>query len=252
MPPDSGEIISGAEARLRAFFRMLPFTFINVATTVDGKLAPANRRFVPFGSKRDLDLLYRLRADSDAVIAGARTVDCAPGQYGPGPEKYRRQRVKAGRAEFNLRVIVSGAGTLSPKADIFRHRFSPIIVLTTARASVRNLRRLRSVADDVEMFGDEQLDFAAAFDWLREKWNVQRLLCEGGGELNAALLRAELVDEIYQTVCPLIFGGSGAPTLVDGAGITDVKDALRLRLKSVIRVGQEIFLVYRVLKAGRR
>ena len=57
---------------------MRPFVFINVATTVDGKLAPANRKFVPFGSRRDLDLLYELRAQSDAIIVGARTAEPPP------------------------------------------------------------------------------------------------------------------------------------------------------------------------------
>src|ERR1041385_5277497 len=32
--------------------RSLPFVFLNVAITADGKIAPANRRFVPFGSRR--------------------------------------------------------------------------------------------------------------------------------------------------------------------------------------------------------
>jgi 2,5-diamino-6-(ribosylamino)-4(3H)-pyrimidinone 5'-phosphate reductase len=148
---------------------MRPFVFINVATTVDGKLAPENRKFVPFGSKRDLDLLYDLRAEADAALMGARTVDSAPGHYGPGPAKYRRLRIKRGLPEYNLRVVVSGRGTLSPQADIFRYKFSPIIVLTSGRASVRNLRRLRQVADDVEIFGDAELDFAAAFRWLEKK-----------------------------------------------------------------------------------
>src|ERR1041385_4474749 len=166
---------------------MSPFVFINVATTVDGKLAPENRKFVPFGSKRDLDLLYELRAKADAVLMGARTVDSAPGHYGPGPRKFRHLRLKRGLPEYNLRVIVSGRGTLNPRSDIFRYRFSPIVVLTSGRASVRNLSRLRAVADAVETFGDDELDFTAAFDWLRAKWNVKRLLCEGGGELNTAL-----------------------------------------------------------------
>ena len=233
---------------MRRWLAMRPFVFINVATTVDGKLAPENRRFVPFGSKRDLGLLYDLRARADAVLMGARTVDCAPGHYGPGPAKYRRLRIKRGLAEYNLRVIISGRGTLSPRADIFRHRFSPIIVLTSARASVRNLRRLREVADDVEVFGDSELDFIAAFRWLAKKWRVKKILCEGGGELNMALFRQNLVDEIYVTICPLIFGGRGAPTLADGAGVSRVEKAGRLRIKSMKRVGQELFLVYRVQK----
>lgn len=230
---------------------MRPFVFINVATTVDGKLAPENRKFVPFGTKRDLDLLYDLRAEADAVLMGARTVDSAPGHYGPGPAKYRRLRIRRGLPEYNLRVVVSGRGTLSPQADIFRYKFSPIIVLTSGRASVRNLRRLRQVADDVEIFGDAELDFAAAFRWLEKKWHVKRMLCEGGGELNNTLIRQNLVDEIYVTLCPLIFGGRGAPTLADGRGITRLDEATRLKLKSLKRVGQELFLIYSVTKRNR-
>jgi 2,5-diamino-6-(ribosylamino)-4(3H)-pyrimidinone 5'-phosphate reductase len=222
--------------------------FINVATTVDGKLAPENRKFVPFGSKHDLDLLYELRARADAALMGARTVDSAPGHYGPGPAKYRRMRLKRGLPEYNLRVIVSGRGTLSPHADIFRHRFSPIIVLTSARASVRNIRQLREVADDVEIFGDNEMDFAGAFRWLEKKWRVKSILCEGGGELNTALIRQNLVDEIYVTICPLLFGGRHAPTMADGEGITNLKQATHLRIKSLKRIGHELFLVYRVQK----
>jgi riboflavin-specific deaminase-like protein len=225
---------------------MRPFVFINVATTVDGKLAPENRKFVPFGSKRDLELLYELRAKADAALMGARTVDSAPGHYGPGPAKYRRLRLQRGLPEYNLRVIVSGRGTLSPKSDIFRYRFSPIIVLTSARAAVRNLKQLRSVADDVEIFGDEEMDFKAALDWLQKKWKVKKLLCEGGGELNTALIRQNLVDEIYITICPLVFGGRGAPTMADGLGVKSVEEATKLRIKSLKRVGQELFVVYRV------
>jgi riboflavin-specific deaminase-like protein len=230
---------------------MRPFVFVNVATTVDGKLAPENRKFVPFGSKRDLDLLYELRARADAVLMGARTVDSAPGHYGPGPAKFRRLRLKRKLPEYNLRVIVSGRGTLNPRSDIFRYRFSPIIVLTSGRASVRNLRRLREVADDVEIFGDAELDFQAAFQWLQKKWGVKKILCEGGGELNMTLIRQNLIDEIYLTLCPLIFGGCGAPTLADGLGVTSVDQAPRLRLKSMKRIGQELFMVYRLRKGMR-
>jgi 2,5-diamino-6-(ribosylamino)-4(3H)-pyrimidinone 5'-phosphate reductase len=227
---------------------MLPFVYINVATTADGKLAPANRRFVPFGSRRDRDLLLELRSRADAVLAGARTVDLLPVNLGPGPAKYRRQRVKNGLSEYNLRVVVSGSGTLNPGADIFRYRFSPIIVLVNGMASRENLRALRNVADEVRVFGDKKLDFKTALTWLHKERGVRHLLCEGGGEVNAALFEAGLVDEIYLTFCPLIFGGRAAPTMADGQSITEVADAVKLRLTSCKRAANELFLVYRVRK----
>ncbi len=224
----------------------LPFIFINMAMTADGKIATANRRVSSFGSKRDQENLLRLRATADAVMAGARTVDSNPVTLGPGPAKYRRLRLRRGLAEFNLRVIVSRSGTVNPNAAVFQRRFSPIIILTTRRASAARLKQLSALATDVKICGAREIDFRRAFRWLRRKWGVKRLLCEGGGELNDALFRAGLVNELHLTACPAIVGGRSAPTIADGTGAPALARAARLELKSARRHGDEMFLVYRV------
>jgi 2,5-diamino-6-(ribosylamino)-4(3H)-pyrimidinone 5'-phosphate reductase len=227
--------------------RGLPFVFLNAASSADGKLAPATRRYAPFSSPRDEALLYELRARADAVMCGARTLDRQRVKLGPGGAKYQRLRQRRGLAEYNLRVIVSGSGSINPKAEIFKHHFSPIIVLTTARAGLARLRRLRKLADEVHVCGERAIDFPAALRWLRKQWQVQRLLCEGGGELNGALFRSGLVNEVHVTICPTIFGGGRAPTLADGAGVDRLENAARLRLKSWRQVREEMFFCYRVV-----
>jgi len=228
----------------------LPFVFLNAAMTADGKLAPANRHFLPFGSKRDQEHLHELRATADAVMSGARTVNTGPVTLGPGAVKFRRLRLRRGLAEYNLRVIVSGSGSVDPGAEIFKHHFSPVIILTTGRVSRGKLKQLEAVAEEVKICGDRELDFDFALRWLRERWEVKRLLCEGGGEINAALIRAGLVQEVHLTVCPVILGGRNAPTIADGEGFDSLAEAARLTLKSRRRIGDELFLVYEVV-AGR-
>lgn len=222
----------------------LPFVFINMAMTADGKIATENRAVSSFGSQRDHDHLLELRATADAVMAGARTVDSANVNLGPGPAKFRRARLKRGLAEFNLRIIASGSGSVNPNAAIFQQRFSPILILTTETATPSKLARLRLLADEVKVFGKKEIDFQKAFRWLRQHWGVKRLLCEGGGELNDALFRAGLVDELHLTVCPKIFGGCKAATIADGAGFQQLAEATRLNLKSTRRIGDEIFLQF--------
>lgn len=226
----------------------LPFVFINMAMTADGKIATANRLVSSFGSPRDQDHLLQLRATADAVMAGARTADLNPINMGPGPARYRRRRLRRGVAEFNLRIIVSRSGTVNPKAAVFKHTFSPIIILTTRRATTARLKKLRALAAEVKVCGAKEINFVRALRWLRAKWGIKRLLCEGGGELNDALFRAGLVNELHLTVCPRIFGGGAAPTIADGVGAGSLARAVRLEFDSARRRGNEMFLAYRVVK----
>ncbi|MFM8469921.1 MAG: RibD family protein [Limisphaerales bacterium] len=222
-----------------------PFVLVNMAMSADGKIASANRAVSTFTSARDHEHLYELRATADAVMSGARTVDLHDYALGPGAERFRKLRRKHGLAEDNLRVIVSGSGTVNPRAEIFRHRFSPILVLTSKRAPAAKLKPLRAVADAVFTTGHDEVDFHAALRWLHREWNVKRLLCEGGGELNDALFRAGLVDELHLTISPRLIGGRTAPTIADGRGFAHLADAYQLRLAANKRVGDELFCVFR-------
>lgn len=222
-----------------------PFVLVNMSLTADGKIATANRAASSFSSRRDRTHLLKLRATADAVMCGARTADLNPVNLGPGNAKFRQRRLKRGLAEYNLRVVVSGSGTVNSDAHIFKKRFSPIIILTTARAGKRRVQKLRTVADAVEVFGTTELDLRAALVWLRKKWNVRRLVCEGGGELNDAMFRAGLVDELHLTLCPRIIGGRNAPTIADGEGMKTLVATCQFRLASARRVGDELFLMYR-------
>ncbi len=227
----------------------LPYVVINMAMTADGKIATANRKVSAFGSATDREHLLALRATADAVMAGARTVDLNHITLGPGSAKYRRMRRKRGLAEYNLRVIVSRTGSVNPKATIFKHRFSPILILSTEKAGRARLKRLASLADEVKVCGRDRINFRSALIWLREHWNVKRIVCEGGGELNDGLFRAGLVDELHLTVCPLIFGGREAPTIADGLGFAKLSRATTLKCQTARRVGDEMFFVFRKVEA---
>ncbi len=217
--------------------------------TADGKIAFAAREFVPFGSERDREHMMELRATADAVMAGARTVEMPGVALGPGGKKYQRLRLARGLSEHNLRVIASGSGSINLRADIFKSRFSPIIVLVSERVSAERLCELRGAADEVGIFGKTEVDLPAALGWLHEKWKVQRLLCEGGAALHDAMVRAGLLRELHLTICPKIFGGRGAPTMADGAGLVKLADATPFKLKSAKRIQNELFAIFTAAKS---
>src|SRR5687768_16250475 len=84
---DSGALMEKKEER--------PFIAVNIAMTADGKIAPDTRRFHPFGSARDQQLMMELRSRADALMAGARTLGAANVTLGPGGKKYQRKRIEA-------------------------------------------------------------------------------------------------------------------------------------------------------------
>src|SRR5690349_10274 len=101
-----------------------PFVLVNMAMTADGKIATANRSGSSFGSAHDHENLLKLRATADAVMCGARTADLNEINLGPGGKRFQQLRKKRGLAEYNLRILVSGSGSINPSAGVFKHRFS--------------------------------------------------------------------------------------------------------------------------------
>lgn len=221
----------------------LPFVFINAAMTADGKIATANRSVHSFGSARDLEHLYELRTTADAILCGARTVEISEATLGNGGEKFRRRRLQNGLAEYPLRVVVSGSGSLNPTAKIFEKHFSPLIILTTKRAPAKKLAQLRQLADEVKVFGQTEINFRTALRWLQKNYGVKRVLSEGGGELNDALFQADLISEINLTICPKIFGGRTAPTISDGKGFSKLALTRNFVLASPRNFKGELFTV---------
>ena len=219
-----------------------PFVFINMSMSADGKIASSDRKLTTFGSRADHDRLLELRAKSDAILTGAGTLNAQPDIT---------LSLGKNRSHGPLRVIVSGSGRINPKHKIFHTSGSPIVILVNEGISRRRLKELKTLTDTVYSSGVNEVNFKKAFDFLSMKYKAKRILCEGGGKLNDSLIRANLVDEINLTICPLILGGKDAPTIADGIGFDNLAQAARFKLHSHKEVGKEIFLTYRALRSPK-
>ncbi|WP_297107899.1 dihydrofolate reductase family protein [Tessaracoccus sp.] len=59
---------------------------------------------------------------------------------------------------------------------------------------------------------------------------ARTVVADSGGTLNAALLRAGLVDEIDVVTLPGLVGGLGTPSIMDGAQLDDTQLPIRAEL----------------------
>ena len=101
--------------------------------------------------------------------------------------------------------------------------------------------------DYVRARRDGLLDLPAALAELRERFAVRTLLCEGGPHLNAQLLAAGLVDELFLSLAPKLAGGEDATgealRILAGA---EFEPPLELELLGVLESGSTLFLRYGV------
>ncbi len=230
-----------------------PFVFLNMAMTLDGKTSTVERRPTDWTSPADKRRMIRLRATADAVMVGARTAETDRTSLSIPDERLQRARVRRGLPPHPLRVIVSACGSFPETVRVFERPVSPILIFTSRRAPRAKLDRLTRRPDvHVYVVGEREVSVPLMLDILVRDWGVKRLLGEGGAGLNWSLFAARAVDEVFLTLCPRVFGGAGAPTLVDGAGFLrdQAPEATLVRCE---RRGQELFLRYRMqprAKAG--
>ena len=83
---------------------MRPFTFINVAVTVDGKMDTFERKGAAISSTRDKARVDKLRAESDAVMVGGRTLLDEDPKLTVKSEALRAERVARGLSPNPIKV----------------------------------------------------------------------------------------------------------------------------------------------------
>ncbi len=208
-----------------------PFVFINVAMTADGKIDTSARMGAAISSTRDKERVDKLRAESDAVMVGGRTLLDEDPKLTVKSEALRAERVKRGLSENPIKVGVVSVANIENRAKFLHQAGARTVIFTTSRTSNNRLDLLRSLGAEVFVHASERVDLTQMMQALAEL-GVKRLMVEGGATLNFELLRLKLVDEINAFVAPMIFGGESAPTLAAGAGL-ERGEAIPLKLINV-------------------
>ena len=197
---------------------MKPFVFINIAITADGKMDTYERRGAAISSAADKARVDRLRAESDAVMVGGRTLLDEDPKLTVKSEALRAERVVRGLTPNPIKVGIVTKAEIKPDSDFLNFGEARIVIFTTNQTSSIKIELLRSRGVDVFVHENPRVDLAKALETLHEL-GVKRLMVEGGGTLNFELLRLGLVDELSVYVAPLIFGGESAPTAAAGMGL---------------------------------
>jgi 2,5-diamino-6-(ribosylamino)-4(3H)-pyrimidinone 5'-phosphate reductase len=190
---------------------------MNVAATADGKIDTFERRGAAISSPRDIERVDKLRAVSDAVLVGGRTLHDDDPKLIIKSAALRAEREALGLAPNPAKVGIATQLDLKLNSNFLTAGSSRIMLFTTSQSSESQLAMLRSSGAEVYVIGDKRVNLAAALHIMKEN-DIKNLMVEGGATLNYEMINLGLVDELTIYIAPMIFGGESAPTLAAGLG----------------------------------
>jgi riboflavin biosynthesis pyrimidine reductase len=232
-----------------------PFTYVNFVMSHDGRVSFNEPGHVGGGdiSRRDRHdrwLMGLLRARADAVLVGGSSL-VAAGNHIWTPQAVFHEdkhaweilRAEEERTPVPLLVVLTRSGDVPQHAPALCNADLPVLIATTSAGE----QRARAVVGErawVRYFTTgNRMDQPAVMQQLRVE-GVQTLLCEGGPQIYASLLRDELIDDAFVTLSPVIVGEDREherPSIVEGAAFP-VEQPPQLRLLSVHRYGSYLYL----------
>ena len=193
-----------------------PFFYTNFVQTVDGKAAVLRGGYWPIGSKFDHQVLMELRGYADCLIHGGNLGR----EFGKitlkniNKPSFKKMRQRLGK-DINL----------------------PYYIITKHLKSLNNLKSLGA-----NIFTGNLDTFSVEL----QNQKFKHALIEGGPTLLGSYLNEGLIDEIFLTIAPKIYGSKPNSTKTLVEGILLPPDKFQLKLISVKRIKNELFLRYQI------
>lgn len=218
-----------------------PFFYSNFVTTLDGKVTAGDPSYWPIGSENDYQTLIRLRSLADVLIHGSKTAMSHRAVDLIAKDEFKRQRLKIGKkAELAYCVI-----TNHPSSDMVSGLQHPEVKPLLITSKTAHVPEDLSQCCEVLRLGDTEVDLLQLSDYLL-KHGFKHALMEGGPHLFTSFLAANLIDELFLTVSPKIFGANEQTlTMVEGQ-LFKPEEIKKFNLLSVKHLGDEVFLRYAI------
>ncbi|HEX2670519.1 MAG TPA: dihydrofolate reductase family protein, partial [Polyangiaceae bacterium] len=189
-----------------------------------------------------------LRAAADAVLLGAGTFRKSgrhlwlPARiYPAGEAAFKTMRARLGLSECPQFVLVSASGAI----DVSEPAVEGAWICTTPKGEAR-LRGQLPASARLLVQDSEEISFVELLATLQAA-GFARILTEGGPSLFSQLVRQNLLDQLFLTSSPALFGrfsDDQRKSLADGLDLAGAP----LELASVRRHGSHLFLSYVVNK----
>lgn len=215
-----------------------PYVILKAGMTLDGQLATASGESQWITGESSRREVHHLRGSVDAVLIGVGTVladdPSLTARTGPRLEKLALQQP--------LRIVVDSRLRTPLKAQVLaqQDKAKTIIVTTAAAPAARRSARQKKGIEILTLPGlQDRVSLRALLTQLGRR-GIMSLLVEGGSEVNAAILKAKLVDHVRLYMAPRLLGGQNAKGLIGGESPARLVGAIALRHVVTRSVGHDV------------
>ncbi|HEY5620995.1 MAG TPA: bifunctional diaminohydroxyphosphoribosylaminopyrimidine deaminase/5-amino-6-(5-phosphoribosylamino)uracil reductase RibD, partial [Pontiella sp.] len=199
-----------------------PYVTLKLALTLDGRIADSEGHSKWITGTEARERVQEMRRRADAIMVGAGTIRADDPSLLPRPAEGRKP----------YRVVI---GTDIPEGSA---------VLTDEAAERTLILKVEGRPPCRPRTGQSpSLQIASLAEGLRilaDQYDIMHVLCEGGGQLAAGLVKEGLVDEFVFFIAPKLMGADGLPGFGKTGGLMD--DVDHLRFETVERIGADLLI----------
>jgi len=225
-----------------------PGLYANFVSSVDGVVAipggGESGHIISGNDEPDRFIMGMLRAFADAVLIGAGTFRKANGSlwhpeaiYPSAAEGFAELRQYIGLRPHPLLVVVTASGRI----DVTQPSLHDALIITTRQGETR-LRGSLPAGARVHAFDSYHISGCSMLEVLHAQ-GLQIILTEGGPTLVGQLLEEGLINELFLTISPHLFGrksGDERKSLAEGVDLS----GRSMKLSSVRRHESHLYLRY--------
>lgn len=218
----------------------MPFIAMKYAMTLDGKIAceTGDSKWVTGEEAREH--VQYLRNQYRGIMAGIGTVLADNPMLNCRMEKGKNP----------VRIICDSHLHIPEDCQIVRTAKEQETIVAYCQGEAGKIERLRENKIHLLQISETEKGHVCLQELMQKlaEQKIDSILLEGGGTLNAAMLKEKLVQRVYAFIAPKLVAGAEAKSPIEGKGIVRMQDAVNLHNIETAFYGNDICVTGKVGK----
>ena len=217
----------------------IPFVVMKYAMTLDGKIACATGDSKWVTGEIARTQVHRMRGRYRGIMVGIGTV--------LADDPMLNCRVEGGVDP--VRIICDSNLHIPTESQIVKTASDIETIVACSQEALESerkqekIRRLKEAG--IQIIGTEGAHGVNLVELMKKLGgqNIDSILLEGGGTLNASALEDGIVNKVYAYIAGKLIGGMDARSPVEGMGIDRMADAITLQNVEIEKLGDDFCIV---------